>query len=199
MKTPIQNFCDVLAELGLIDQYGRQILQSVGVNIVDERVSEKTVIDVTPFYNAIANTYICEDAIMAIAEEKLSCYAASTVGYDLEHLSVYDILRYRLLLSDNDKYLVVNGALSGIQKFLFDVKSSAARKQLTGRSFYLSLLIDSVLERLLRDFGVSRQSVLYSSGGTFSLLLPYDQKVERKLIALITEIKAQVYLTHQEQ
>lgn len=199
MNAQIQNFCNILSELNLIDQYGQQILNKLGVDVAEDKVCKKSAVDTKPFYDALASTNISNDSMMAIAEDQLSCYTASAIGYKVEDLNVYDILRYRLLLGSNDKYIVVSGSLSGIQKFIFDVKSSKARKQITGRSFYLSLLIDGVVERIVRDFEVSRQSVLYSTGGAFSLLLPYNQESEQKLVALIADIKAKVYRTHQEQ
>ena len=78
------------------------------------------------------------ETIMTIAEEYLADVAAPESWG--KGLSAYDVLRHKLLLGNAEKFLVVYGSLSGIQDYLFDVKSSHALKQLRGRSFYLYLL-----------------------------------------------------------
>ena len=184
----------------MIDQYGQQVLKGMGIDVADGDVCRLSdTIDLRKFYDIIAHSGGDVDSIMAIAEEELSGYSASKIGYNIPELNIYDILRYRLLLGNSSEYLVLNGSLSGIQRFIFDVKSSSARKQLTGRSYYLSLLIDAVVERILREFDLSRQAVLYSTGGTFCMLLPNERDTEQKLAELISIIKSQVYKAYNEQ
>lgn len=136
------------------------------------------------------------DTIMAIAEEWLADVAAPESWG--KGLSAYDVLRHKLLLGDAEKFLIVYGSLSGIQDYLFDVKSSHALKQLRGRSFYLYLLQDAVVERAMRKFGTTRQSVLYSTGGTFCMLIPYAEGIEERFKEFKNEITDSVFDAHQQ-
>ena len=110
------------------------------------------------------------DTQMAVAESVLSDVTSAAD----ENLSLYDILKRQMLTAGADKFLVVGGSLSGIQDFLFDTTSKEALKRLRGRSFFLSLLIDTVVEVLCGEFNLSRQSLLYNSGGTFCMFIPDD-------------------------
>ncbi len=56
-----------------------------------------------------------------------------------------------------------------------------AAKALKGRSFYLQLLMDTIINELLYDLNYYRANVLYSSGGKAYLLLPNIDKVNKYL------------------
>lgn len=114
------------------------------------------------------------DTYMAIAEQHLTFIEADKVDAKFVNssLSAYDLLKTELLLGEHGNFLVINGSLSGIQDFLFDTTSKEALKQLRGRSFFLSILIDTVAEALLAEFDLSRQALLYNSGGTFCMVIP---------------------------
>lgn len=149
------------------------------------------------FYNAVSGLkHRNADTIMTIAEEWLADVAAPESWG--EGLSAYDVLRHKLLLGDAEKFLVVYGSLSGIQDYLFDVKSSHALKQLRGRSFYMYLLQDAVVERAMREFGVTRQSVLYSTGGTFCMMIPYTDGIEERFREFKRDIVETIFDTHQK-
>ena len=70
------------------------------------------------------------------------------------------------------EFLLVGGDLSGIQKFLYDISGKNAAKNLKGRSFYLQMLVDSTLRKLMEDTGIHNANIVYSSGGGFYLLAP---------------------------
>lgn len=113
--------------------------------------------------------------------------------------TVYDRLRGRMLLAGSDEFLVVKGSLSGIQRFIYNVRSAGALKNLRGRSFYLNLLLDAVVERLLSEFGLTRAAVLYNSGGTCCLFIPCAAETEVRFEALANEIRQRVFACHGEQ
>ncbi|MBX7243714.1 MAG: type III-A CRISPR-associated protein Cas10/Csm1 [Bacteroidia bacterium] len=90
--------------------------------------------------------------------------------------------RVRLSVKDNHyPLLMCCGDISGIQKFIYDIASQKAASSLKGRSFYLQLLIDSIIEYLCEKTGVTSGHVIYSSGGKFYMLLPNTQKVREAL------------------
>lgn len=80
-----------------------------------------------------------------------------------------------------DKYpvLMLGGDVSGIQKFIYNITSSKAAVSLKGRSFYIQLLIDSAIQRILSDSSIDATigQVVYASGGKFYMLLPNTRKV----------------------
>lgn len=74
-------------------------------------------------------------------------------------------------------YLLVSGDMSGIQKFIYTIPSKGALKSLRGRSLYLDVLLEHVIDELLDACQVSRSCLLYSGGGHFYALLPNTRKI----------------------
>lgn len=80
-------------------------------------------------------------------------------------------------------FLLVGGDISGIQKFIYNITSSKAAVSLKGRSFYLQLLVDTIIQKILshRDISSMTAQVIYSSGGKFYMLLPNTGKVRNAI------------------
>lgn len=105
----------------------------------------------------------------------------------------------RLILAEGcQPVLLVGGDLSGIQKFIYNIASSKAAVSLKGRSFYLQLLIDSVIQRIIshESIQVNIGNVVYSSGGKFYMLLPNTPKVCEALEELETDFEKYLWDTH---
>lgn len=85
------------------------------------------------------------------------------------------------LAACGNETLMVRADLSGIQSFIYDVEDEGALRNLRARSFYLELLAQHAITRVLEDAGVSRAHVTYVGGGGFQLLLP--ARAERVLTA----------------
>lgn len=141
------------------------------------------------------------DSYMAVAEQSLTLVEAEKIDPSLAGsvLTAYDLIKRQLLLGDSNRFLVVSGALTGIQDFLFDTTSSGALKRLRGRSFYLSLLIDAVVEALLGEFNLSRQSLLYNSGGTFCMIVPNVDGVEARFDDFARRVKTLIFNQYGKQ
>jgi CRISPR-associated protein Csm1 len=71
-----------------------------------------------------------------------------------------------------DAFLLVGGDIPGIQSFVYTITSKGAAKGLRGRSFFLQLLGDAVVRRLVKDLELCQANVVYSAGGNFTLLAP---------------------------
>lgn len=73
---------------------------------------------------------------------------------------------------NQEKFLFVSGEFSGIQNFIYTISSKMAMKSLRGRSFYLELFTEHIIDEILLSLGLSRMNLLYSGGSHFYLLLP---------------------------
>lgn len=101
----------------------------------------------------------------------------------------------------NAKYypvMVVGVDLSGIQSFIYDIASSKAAKSLKGRSFYLQLLAEAMLNKFKNNKDINAKSahVLYASGGKFYLLLPNTQTVKNAIKKIKKEVETELWNLH---
>ena len=81
--------------------------------------------------------------------------------------------------SKKTKFLLVSGEFSGIQNFIYTISSKLAMKSLRGRSFYLELFIEHIIDEILDNIGLSRINLIYSGGSHFYLLLPNTDDVKK--------------------
>ncbi|MDR0981890.1 MAG: type III-A CRISPR-associated protein Cas10/Csm1 [Culturomica sp.] len=91
--------------------------------------------------------------------------------------------------------MLLGGDLSGIQKFIYNIASQKAAVSLKGRSFYLQLLMDSVIQRIIShpDIDVNIGNVVYSSGGKFYMLLPNTDNIKAAIAKLKEEFEQELF------
>jgi len=77
--------------------------------------------------------------------------------------------------------LFLGGSISGIQNYIYNIISQFASKNLKGRSFYLQLLIDSIIEKILHELQLFHANIIYASGGGFYMLVPNTEFVQQKV------------------
>lgn len=131
-----------------------------------------------------------------------AAFADCLYVYKKEHPDDFIFQKQRLTLKDNVKpVILLGGDLSGIQKFIYDIASRKAAVSLKGRSFYLQLLIDSIIQRIIQheDINASLAHVVYSSGGKFYMLLPNTEKVKMAIDGLKKDIEQQLWKQHHGQ
>lgn len=85
-------------------------------------------------------------------------------------------------------FLLVSADISGIQPFIYAIPSKGALKSLRGRSFYLEILLENIVDEILAACGISRSALLYTGGGHFYLLLPNTEDVQNILARCHTEV-----------
>jgi hypothetical protein len=85
-------------------------------------------------------------------------------------------------------FLLVSADISGIQPFIYAIPSKGALKSLRGRSFYLEILLENIVDEILSACGISRSALLYTGGGHFYLLLPNTEDVQNLLARCHTEV-----------
>ncbi len=100
------------------------------------------------------------------------------------------------ILSDESPFLLIGADVSGIQAFIYDIVSKNAAKNLKGRSFYLQLLVDSLLQKLTNDLGLFNSNIVYASGGGFYLIAPNTEKVRKSLENFEIEVTRNIFETH---
>lgn len=98
--------------------------------------------------------------------------------------------------SNTSSFLLACADLSGVQKFIYDISSKGASKALKGRSFYLQLLIDAVLDSVLTANNLSTANIIYSSGGKSFFILPNTDEVKQKFHELRREIQQEIFKRH---
>lgn len=141
------------------------------------------------------------------------CIPSSTV--DEPDISLYDHLKttaflaialydyctenedLELQLDDKEKpFVLLGGDISGIQDFIYDIPNEGAAKQLKARSFYLHLITETIVRKILKDFNLLHINVVYSSGGNFYILLPNLKNVNTRIRELNQEINEQLRQFH---
>ncbi len=85
-------------------------------------------------------------------------------------------------MTEKTKFIIVKGDVSGIQDFIFNVKSNGAARELKGRSFFIKLLVEVAMKYLLDKFGIEGQEIknvkISTSGGNFIIKLPYKNDTD---------------------
>jgi len=99
----------------------------------------------------------------------------------------------KIALNDN-KFLLIGGDVSGVQKFIYSITSKGAVKGIRGRSFYLELLSESIAKYILRELNLPITNLLYCGGGHFYVLAP--RIVERDLEGLQRKIAERLLKIH---
>lgn len=110
-----------------------------------------------------------------------------------------DDLNEREIRNDSlEKFMLVGGDLSGIQKFIFEIGSTNPKrlsKILRGRSFYLSILSEVASLKILRGLNLPMSCRIINAGGRFVILVPNLPEIENRLSEFKKEIDGWFYRT----
>lgn len=102
---------------------------------------------------------------------------------------------------EEEPFLMFCGDVSGIQKFIYNIYSRKASKSLKGRSFYIYLLTETILQYILEHPSIQLNlfNIIYASGGKFYLLLPNLAVVIQALDEIEKTIAANIFNQHREE
>jgi len=96
--------------------------------------------------------------------------------------------------TDTPRFLLLKGALSGIQNFIYSNinqgevgNTKKLSKRLRGRSFYVAILTDWLAEWFVEKMDVERANIIFSGGGHFTMLLPYYENIRAEIKQLNQE------------
>lgn len=98
--------------------------------------------------------------------------------------------------ADVEPFLLIGGDLSGIQAYIYDIAGKGAAKNLKGRSFYLQMIVEVIVQFILDELNLYRANVVYSSGGGFYILAPNTTEVNKQLPKLIETLTQKIRQQH---
>lgn len=156
-----------------------------------------------------------QESLLFLLEKYTSRIPASTVH--LPDVSLYDHLKttaaFAIALYDyvastphlqNETlpgkeevpFALIGGDLSGIQQFIYSIVARGAAKNLKGRSFYLQLLVDNIVQLILDELSLPTGNVIYSSGGGFYILASNTPAIPKQLQKLEEKIAEKLFAAH---
>lgn len=152
-------------------------------------------------------TFHSLEACISSVMELIKVYFSNIpVTYEENDISLYDFLRMRAAIAlclyetkertDGVNFQLVGADFSGIQSFIYQIVSKYAAKNLKGRSYYLRLLSDAVVRKLLHDMQLSKMHIIYNSGGGFYLLMPNNACYNAILEQSIIEIEQSLFKSY---
>lgn len=80
-------------------------------------------------------------------------------------------------------FILYSMDISGIQKFIYTIKSKKALKTLRARSFYLEVFMENMIDELFAELEISRANLIYCGGGHMYALLPNTENTKSILTA----------------
>ena len=111
----------------------------------------------------------------------------STICYN-DDISLFDHLKITNALSnciylqsdntvDKNPFLIINGDISGIQKFIYKISKpgkskSQISKRLRGRSIYVTLLTELIANEIISKLNLDSTNIIFCSGGRFTIIAP---------------------------
>ena len=131
---------------------------------------------------------IYEDTTSLYMHSKLTAAIATSMKLYFQENGMEDYKKYCFtdskVFREQEVFMMISGDVSGIQDFIYTVPSTGALKSLRGRSVYLEILLESIIDSLLEDLHLSRCNVLYSGGGHFYILGPATETAKGIVRAL---------------
>lgn len=92
-------------------------------------------------------------------------------------------------LMKKELFLLFSFDTSGIQSFIYTITSTGALKGLRSRSFYLEMIMEVMVDELLKRADLSRANLIYAGGGHAYVLLPNTPEILNLLSDFTQEIR----------
>ena len=139
--------------------------------------------DTTIFVPSSTNTKeVCD--ISLYDHVKITAAVASSMAryFNCQNITDYQDFCWNNAKQNRSKktMLFVSGDFSGIQKFIYRVQSKGAMRMLRGRSFYLDIALENIVDELLDKLSLSRANLIYCGGGHFYFVA--DNTEETKMV-----------------
>jgi len=112
---------------------------------------------------------------------------------ELKEINDQQKLIEQIKQEDEEKFLLIEGNLNGIQNFIFKDDSQTQKSRarlLRGRSFYASMLAELAAIWLCSEIGLPSTSILINSASKFLILAPNLQTFKEKISQIEKEINS---------
>jgi CRISPR-associated protein Csm1 len=152
----------------------------VQIHVANEKVLAETLLHVLHKYATVIPSNVGEEISLYDYAKMKACIAICLSNFDLQALPEKPLL-------------MVGGNVSGIQEYIYDIVSKNASKNLKGRSYFVQLLVDTILHKVLEELGLFYTNIVFGSGGKFFLLAPNTDIVKAKIDKLESEISKNLY------
>lgn len=140
----------------------------------------------------------------ALLKKYLWCITAS--DYECEDISLYDHARITAAIanclyqmrgeSSDEKFKLVAGNFSGIQKYIFSLSSfntENVAKKLRARSFFVDATVGAFAQYIIDQFHVPRFHILMLTGGKFYILLPNQADADNKINEIENAVETELF------
>lgn len=108
-------------------------------------------------------------------------YHKDTESQTIEALQDYSLKKFRF----------IKGDISGIQKYIFDLKTTKHNaKLLRAKSFQIAALSEILSQYIVQQFDVSLANIIMSAGGNFMVLVPATEETNSLLPQIQLEIES---------
>jgi len=112
---------------------------------------------------------------------------------EISIFDAYKIKAARAVIQHNHQQghkdnLLINIDLSGIQKFIYNIVSAGALKNLRSRSFFIELLCYHIIDKVLDRFNLHHANILMNGGGSIYILASQPENFQQILEDIDYEI-----------
>lgn len=158
----------------LVQNFQQQPIDNMSVNEL-LRVYEDTV-----SYMPSSTATDQANDISLYMHSKITAAVAHSMVHYFEEQGIADYKEYCYQNSKKFRnmpaFRLISGDISGIQNFIYTIPSKGALKSLRGRSFYLEILMEQIVDELLDALQLTRANLIYNGGGHFYILAPNTTK-----------------------
>lgn len=166
----------------LVQNFQQQPIDNMSVNEL-LRVYEDTV-----SYMPSSTATDQANDISLYMHSKITAAVAHSIVHYFEEQGIADYKEYCYQNSKKFRnmpaFRLISGDISGIQNFIYTIPSKGALKSLRGRSFYLEILMEQIVDELLDALQLTRANLIYNGGGHFYILAPNTTKTSTAIEAM---------------
>lgn len=101
-------------------------------------------------------------------------------------------------MENNKDKIFVGGDISGIQSFIYNITSKKAALSLKGRSARLDEYLEEVCDKIC-NISPQRTEKIYCGGGKFYIIVPNEESVKERIIAIHKEEEKNLWEKHYGQ
>lgn len=166
----------------LVQNFQQQPIDNMSVNEL-LRIYEDTV-----SYMPSSTATDQANDISLYMHSKITAAVAHSMVHYFEEQGIADYKEYCYQNSKKFRnmpaFRLISGDISGIQNFIYTIPSKGALKSLRGRSFYLEILMEQIVDELLDVLQLTRANLIYNGGGHFYILAPNTTKTSTAIEAM---------------